>query len=116
MISGRPELATERIDQAELAFSTDQALTESHVAGSRQKRLQQGDVALAQSHRFVQIADVPLPVRSPRKRFDRARKLNPGALVSLDFRDGGPTSALKALGTDGVPGPVQAVFDAFMAE
>jgi histidyl-tRNA synthetase len=34
---------------------------------------------------------------SPRKRFDRGRKLEPAMIVSLDVRDGVPTQTMKAL-------------------
>jgi histidyl-tRNA synthetase len=34
---------------------------------------------------------------SPRKRYDRAMKARPGAIVSLDVRDGAPTQGLKLL-------------------
>ena len=34
---------------------------------------------------------------SPRKRFDRGRKLEPAMIVSLDVRDGIPTQTIKAL-------------------
>lgn len=42
---------------------------------------------------------------SPRKRFDRARKLEPAAIVSLDLRDGTATRSLKILREDyaGIP-------------
>jgi histidyl-tRNA synthetase len=33
---------------------------------------------------------------SPRKRFDRAKKLNPAALVSLDVRDGNNWKSFRA--------------------
>jgi histidyl-tRNA synthetase len=32
---------------------------------------------------------------SPRKRFDRARKLDPAVLISLDLRDGGNVHSAK---------------------
>ena len=35
---------------------------------------------------------------SPRKRYDRAVKLTPGAILSLDQQDGAPTRRFKALG------------------
>ncbi|WAT17363.1 histidine--tRNA ligase [Aurantiacibacter sp. MUD11] len=35
---------------------------------------------------------------SPRKRFDRARKTDPGIIISLDVRDGKPTGTLKKHG------------------
>ncbi|OYW16248.1 MAG: histidine--tRNA ligase [Novosphingobium sp. 12-64-8] len=52
---------------------------------------------------------------SPRKRFDRARKLEPAMIASLDLRDGAPTNALKLLG-EGFARSVEAqdVFDAFL--
>ncbi|MDF8333078.1 histidine--tRNA ligase [Novosphingobium cyanobacteriorum] len=54
---------------------------------------------------------------SPRKRFDRAKKLNPAALVSLDVRDGAPTRSLRVLEAGfAAADRVSAVFDAFVAE
>ncbi|MEJ5979459.1 histidine--tRNA ligase [Novosphingobium sp. PS1R-30] len=52
---------------------------------------------------------------SPKKRFDRARKLEPAAIVSLDLRDGAPSRALKLLteahaNTAGI----QSVYDAYL--
>ncbi|MEO0032550.1 MAG: hypothetical protein RIS94_2308 [Pseudomonadota bacterium] len=54
---------------------------------------------------------------SPRKRFDRAKKLNPAAIVSLDVRDGAPTRSLRVLEA-GFAAAERAseVFDAFVAE
>jgi histidyl-tRNA synthetase len=54
---------------------------------------------------------------SPRKRFDRAKKLNPAALVSLDVRDGVPTRSLRLLEEAFAQAhSVQQVFDAFVLE
>jgi len=37
---------------------------------------------------------------SPRKRYDRAKKSNPAAIVSLDIRDGAATNGFKLLDPD----------------
>jgi len=51
---------------------------------------------------------------SPRKRFDRARKMAPAALVSLDLRDGVPATTLKLLQADAARADeFQAVYEAF---
>lgn len=53
---------------------------------------------------------------SPRKRFDRAKKLNPDFLLSLDVRDGLPTSSAKALTGRVASDEIQAAFDAVFAQ
>jgi len=54
---------------------------------------------------------------SPRKRFDRAKKLNPSALISLDVRDGVAHHSLRLLDEAHSCGALlQAVFDKFMLE
>jgi histidyl-tRNA synthetase len=54
---------------------------------------------------------------SPRKRFDRAKKLNPVAIVSLDLRDGNNWKSFRAA-DDSSPIAAKAgeVYDAFFAE
>jgi histidyl-tRNA synthetase len=53
--------------------------------------------ALAAKLRAVQIAAEVYVTGSPRKRYDRAMKARPGAIVSFDVRDGAPTGSLKLL-------------------
>ena len=48
---------------------------------------------------------------SPRKRYDRAKKLNPDFLFSLDFRDGVPVNTAKSLAGKVATGEIQAIFD-----
>ncbi|WP_324740559.1 histidine--tRNA ligase [Tsuneonella sp. CC-YZS046] len=48
---------------------------------------------------------------SPRKRYDRARKLNSDFLFSLDFRDGVPVNTAKPLAGKVATGEIQAIFD-----
>lgn len=48
---------------------------------------------------------------SPRKRFDRARKTDPGVIISLDIRDEKPTGTLKHHGT--VPDSILRIEAAF---
>jgi histidyl-tRNA synthetase len=53
--------------------------------------------ALVAKLRAVQIAAEVYVTGSPRKRYDRAMKARPGAIVSFDVRDGVPTGSLKLL-------------------
>ena len=48
---------------------------------------------------------------SPRKRFDRAKKFSPDFLVSLDVRDGHPTTSARPMTDKGATGEMQAIFD-----
>jgi histidyl-tRNA synthetase len=48
---------------------------------------------------------------SPKKRFDRAKKLNPAFLVSLDFRDGHAVHSAKPLAGKVASAEMQAIFD-----
>ena len=50
---------------------------------------------------------------SPRKRYDRALKSNPGAIVSFDVRDGAPTQRFKLLDSSNEQAKqAQRIFDA----
>ncbi len=49
---------------------------------------------------------------SPRKRFDRAKKLNPNFLFTFDVRDGHRIASAKALAGKEASDEIQAVFDA----
>jgi histidyl-tRNA synthetase len=72
-------------------------------------------LALVVSYRRAGIAAELVATGSPRKRFDRAKKLNPSALVSLDQRDGVAACSLKLVQADfGKAGQVQAVYDKFL--
>ncbi|MES2303533.1 MAG: ATP phosphoribosyltransferase regulatory subunit, partial [Pseudomonadota bacterium] len=75
--------------------------------------------ALALVSRFRQagVAAEIVATGSPRKRFDRAKKMNPSALVSLDIRDGQPTRSLRVLEAGfATADAASAVFEAFIAE
>lgn len=48
---------------------------------------------------------------SPRKRYDRAKKLNPDFLFSLDLRDGVPVNTAKPLAGKVATDEIQAIFD-----
>lgn len=74
-------------------------------------------LALVAALRRAGLAAELVATGSPRKRFDRAKKLNPAALVSLDVRDGNNWKSFRAT-TEGSPVAARAgeVFDAFFAE
>lgn len=87
------------------------------------------DVAVVAEHADHEIAALSLVVAlrragivaelvatgSPRKRFDRAKKLNPSALVSLDQRDGVGSRSFKLLDVEFAKAArVQAVYDEFL--
>ncbi len=70
--------------------------------------------ALAAACRRSGIATELVVTGNPRKRFDRARKMNPAEIVTLDIRDGAAGRGHRVL-VAGVlePGTVQAVLDGF---
>ncbi|RQW43069.1 histidine--tRNA ligase [Novosphingobium sp. LASN5T] len=70
--------------------------------------------SLAAHFRRAGLATELLVTGSPRKRFDRAKKLNPAEIVSLDIRDGvaGRSHRVLNSGVIGL-GRVQALLDAF---
>jgi len=74
-------------------------------------------LALVAALRRAGLAAELVATGSPRKRFDRAKKLNPAALVSLDVRDGNNWKSFRAT-AEGSPVAARAgeVFDAFFAE
>jgi histidyl-tRNA synthetase len=72
-------------------------------------------LALVVAYRRAGIAAELVATGSPRKRFDRAKKLNPAALVSLDQRDGVASRSLKLLDADFAKAEqLQAVYDEFL--
>ena len=62
--------------------------------------LQSAGIATAATLRNAGIAVELVASGSPRKRYDRAVKLSPGAILSLDHADGAPVRRLKSLGMD----------------
>lgn len=71
---------------------------------------------LVSLYRRAGIAAELVATGSPRKRFDRARKLEPAAIVSLDLRDGAPSRALKLLRDDNASASaISTVYEAFVA-
>ena len=62
--------------------------------------VQQEGVRVASALRRAGIAVEVLASGSPRKRYDRAVKLSPGAILSLDQQDGAPVRRYKSLGSD----------------
>ncbi len=58
---------------------------------------EQAAMAMAIAFRRHGFGAELIAMGSPRKRYDRARKLNPAAIVSLDVRDGNATSSIKLL-------------------
>ncbi|MBA4354159.1 MAG: histidine--tRNA ligase, partial [Novosphingobium sp.] len=83
------------------------------------ENVEQEGAALALVSRFRQtgVSAEIVATGSPRKRFDRAKKLNPSAIVSLDVREGQPTRSLRVLEAGFAAADIaSAVFDAFIAE
>jgi histidyl-tRNA synthetase len=72
-------------------------------------------IKLATLYRRSQIAAEVVTTGSPKKRFDRARKLEPAAIVSLDLRDGVATRSLKLL-IDNHPrrNDIQVAYDSYL--
>ena len=71
--------------------------------------------ALVAAFRRAGLAAEVVATGSPRKRFDRAKKLNPSALVSLDQRDGIPARSLKLLNAGFAKADaVQVAYDKFL--
>ena len=63
--------------------------------------------------RAAHIAAAASLTSSPRKRYDRALKSNPGAIVSFDVRDGAPTQRFKLLDSSNEQAKqAQRIFDA----
>jgi histidyl-tRNA synthetase len=72
-------------------------------------------LALVVAFRRAGLAAELVATGSPRKRFDRAKRLNPSALVSLDQRDSVSSRTLKLLDAEfAKAGQVQAVYDDFL--
>ena len=65
------------------------------------------------SLRQAGIAAEPYVSGSPRKRFDRARKAGPSAIISYDVRDGIGTRSMKVLKPFARSDEAHAIFDAF---
>ncbi len=74
-------------------------------------------LALVAALRRAGLAAELVATGSPRKRFDRAKKLNPAAIVSLDVRDGNNWKSFRAA-EEGSPVAARAgeVYDAFFAD
>jgi histidyl-tRNA synthetase len=72
-------------------------------------------LALVVACRRAGIVAELIATGSPRKRFDRAKKLNPAALVTLDQRDGVASRSFKLLAANfAKAGQLQAVYDDFL--
>jgi histidyl-tRNA synthetase len=74
-------------------------------------------LALVAALRRAGLAAELVATGSPRKRFDRAKKLNPAAIVSLDVRDGSHWKSFRAT-VDGslIAAKAGEVYEAFFAE
>ncbi|MEG3154091.1 histidine--tRNA ligase [Sphingomonas sp. RB1R13] len=70
-------------------------------------------IVLTQRFRENGIAAEAHVTGNPRKRYQRAIKDNPCAIVSLDFRDGFPTTGMKALADDPQVAAAGAVYDEY---
>ncbi len=69
-------------------------------------------VGLTAALRAAGIAAELYSTGSPRKRYDRALKSSPGAIVSLDLRDGVATHGFRLLKPDNADAVrAQAIFD-----
>ncbi|MEZ5689965.1 MAG: histidine--tRNA ligase [Caenibius sp.] len=66
---------------------------------------------MAASLRRAGIVSEVVVTGSPRKRFDRARKMDPDFLFSLDIRDGIKTGGAKAMKNKVATEVIQAIFD-----
>ena len=74
-------------------------------------------LALVAALRRAGLAAELVATGSPRKRFDRAKKLNPAAIVSLDVRDGSNWKAFRAtIDGSAIAAKAGEVYDAFFAE
>jgi len=72
-------------------------------------------LSLVSNFRRAGISSEIIATGSPRKRFDRAKKLNPSALVSFDFREGSNWRSLKILDATLRASPlINEVFQAFL--
>jgi histidyl-tRNA synthetase len=74
-------------------------------------------LALVAALRRAGLAAELVATGSPRKRFDRAKKLNPAAIVSLDVRDGSNWKSFRAtIEGSSIAAKAGEVYDAFFAE
>jgi histidyl-tRNA synthetase len=73
-------------------------------------------MGLVSALRRAGIAAELVATGSPRKRFDRARKLGPAAIVSMDLRDGAATQSFRVLAEDAANAGAESVFQAFIAQ
>ncbi len=74
-------------------------------------------LALVAAMRRAGLAAELVATGSPRKRFDRAKKLNPAAIVSLDVRDGSNWKSFRAtMEGSSIAAKAGEVYDAFFAE
>lgn len=72
---------------------------------------------LVTRYRRAGISTEIVATGSPKKRFDRARKLEPAAIVSLDLRDGAPSRTLKLLDESHArQSDIRGVYDAFLTD
>ncbi len=91
--------------------------TNPEVAIAAENRDREADAAgLAAAMRRAGFSTEVFATGSPRKRFDRARKAEPAALVSLDMRDGAPSHSLKLLDESlAKAAGIESVFEGFFA-
>jgi len=74
-------------------------------------------IKLVTLYRRSQITAEVVNTGSPKKRFDRARKLEPAAIVSLDLRSGVPTRSLKLLAENHPRrNDIQVVYDTYLTD
>jgi histidyl-tRNA synthetase len=74
-------------------------------------------IKLVALYRRSQIAAEVVTTGSPKKRFDRARKLEPAAIISLDLRGGVPTRSLKLLVDNHARrNDIQVAYDSYLAD
>jgi histidyl-tRNA synthetase len=85
------------------------------VVAEHAEREIEGMALVAAMRRAGVSADL-VATGSPRKRFDRAKKMAPAALISLDVRDSGPTQSFRPLPDRAGTERAGEIFTAFFAE
>jgi histidyl-tRNA synthetase len=100
---------------AMLVGDRDEASPEVVVVAENVER-ETDALALVSRLRQTGVSAEIVATGSPRKRFDRAKKLNPDFLISLDVRDGITTSSAKPMTGKVASGAIQAAFDAVSAQ
>jgi histidyl-tRNA synthetase len=99
---------------AMLVGEKDDASLDAVVVSENDSRNAHAAQMVAQLRRAGVTAEL-VATGSPRKRFDRARKLDPAILISLDLRDGHGTFSAKPLRDTAKRDAIDAVFNGYAA-